>query len=506
MADASTGATILEMKGIGKAFSGVTVLDDVRFDLRAGEAHALIGENGAGKSTLMKILNGIHEKDAGEILLDGKPVELGGVAEAKELGISIIHQELSLVPEMTVAENVFLGRMPKTKLGFIDDETPVEETRRLLHCFGLDAIDPTQRIKDLSVAQQQMVEIMRALSTDARIIVMDEPTASLTDQEIEKLFVFIEDLLSRGHSIVYISHRMEELYKVCGRCTVLRDGKFVATVNLAETEYDKLVSMMVGREFENFYPHYKGERGRELLRVENLNAGKQVRDVSFELYQGEILGFYGLMGSGRTETMRAIFGVSDVEVTSGDIYVDGKKVATEKPADAIQNGLILAPESRKDQGLVLIQDIKYNITLSVMDQFIKGTSIDYRKEDDIARTFYDKLDVRASGLAQLVQNLSGGNQQKVVLSKCLATGPKVLILDEPTRGIDIGAKVAIYELIAELASQGIGIVMISSEMPEVINMSSRMYVMREGRIMGSLEGSDIREEQVIKLSLGGQNE
>ena len=506
MAEAVNGATILEMKGITKAFSGVTVLEDVRFDLRVGEVHALIGENGAGKSTLMKILNGIHTKDAGEIYLDGRLVELDGVADANEKGISIIHQELSLVPEMTVAENVFLGRMPTSRFGFIDDDTPVEETRRLLHRFGLDAIDPMERVKHLSVAQQQMVEIMRALSTDARILVMDEPTASLTDQEIDKLFVFIEDLKSRGHSIVYISHRMEELYKVCGRCTVLRDGKFVGTVDLAETEYDKLVSMMVGREFENFYPNYQGARGRELLRVEHLNAGKQVRDISFELYQGEILGFYGLMGSGRTETMRAIFGTSDTEVKSGDVYIDGKKTVIRKPADAIRSGLILAPESRKDQGLVLIQDIKYNITLSVLDQFIKGARIDYEKEDEIARSFYDKLDVRASGMGQLVRNLSGGNQQKIVLSKCLATGPKVLILDEPTRGIDIGAKVAIYELIAELASQGIGIIMISSEMPEVINMSTRMYVMREGRIMGGLEGSDICEEQIIKLSLGGQNE
>ncbi len=494
------------MKGICKAFSGVTVLDDVHFDLLKGEVHALIGENGAGKSTLMKIMNGIHSKDAGEIYIDGELVELKGVADAARRGISIIHQELSLVPEMTVAENVFLGRMPTTRLGFIDDETPVRETRRLLHGFGLDAIDPTQRIRDLSVAQQQMVEIMRALSTDARIIVMDEPTASLTDQEIDKLFVFIEDLKNRGHSIVYISHRMEELYKVCSRCTVLRDGKYVDTVNLAETAYDKLVSMMVGREFASFYPDYAGTRGKELLRVENLNAGKQVRDINFNLYQGEILGFYGLMGSGRTETMRAIFGVSDTEVTSGDIYIEGVKREIVKPMDAIRNGLILAPESRKDQGLVLIQDIKYNITLAVMEQFIKGARIDYRKEDDIARSFYGKLDVRASGLSQLVQNLSGGNQQKIVLSKCLATDPKVLILDEPTRGIDIGAKVAIYELIAELASQGIGIIMISSEMPEVINMSTRMYVMREGRITGSLEGDDISEEQVLKLSLGGQNE
>ncbi len=494
------------MKGITKAFSGVTVLDDVRFDLRRGEAHALIGENGAGKSTLMKILNGIYTKDAGEIYLDGQRVELNGVDDAGEKGISIIHQELSLVPEMTVAENVFLGRMPTTRFGFIDEETPVKETRRLLARFGLGAIDPTQRVKELSVAQQQMVEIMRALSTDARILVMDEPTASLTDQEIEKLFVFIEDLQKRGHSIIYISHRMEELYKVCSRCTVLRDGKYVDTVNLTETGYDKLVSMMVGREFENFYPRYDGAPGKELLRVERLNAGKQVRDISFRLCQGEILGFYGLMGSGRTETMRAIFGVSDTEVTSGDIYIEGRKTSIGTPADAIRNGLILAPENRKDQGLVLIQDIKYNITLAVMEQFIRDIRIDYGKEDEIARSFYGRMDIRSSGLGQLVRNLSGGNQQKIVLSKCLATNPRVLILDEPTRGIDIGAKVAIYELIAALASQGIGIIMISSEMPEVINMSTRMYVMREGRIMGSLEGSDICEEQVIRLSLGGRNE
>lgn len=500
----TAGETVLEMDGISKAFSGVTVLDDVHFDLNKGEVHALIGENGAGKSTLMKILNGIYSKDAGEIKLDGKPVNLSNVHEAKANGISIIHQELSLVPEMTVAENVFLGRMPTTKMGFIDDKTPIKETAELLHKFGLDAISPTALIKDLSVAQQQMVEIMRALSTNARILVMDEPTASLTDQEIEKLFVFIEDLKIRGHSIIYISHRMEELYKVCSRCTVLRDGKYVGTVDLADTDYNSLVSMMVGREFEDFYPDYQGKHGKELLRVKNLNAGKQVQDIGFELYQGEILGFYGLMGSGRTETMRALFGVSDVDVTSGEIFIEGDKVEIKTPADAISAGLFLAPENRKEQGLVLMQDIKYNITLSVMDEFIKGVNVNNKKEDEIANQYYDMLDIRSSGLNQLTQNLSGGNQQKVVLSKSLATKPKVLILDEPTRGVDVGAKVAIYNTIAKLAEQGIGIIIISSEMPEVINMSTRIYIMREGKIMGSLEGDDISEEKIIKFSLGGQ--
>ncbi len=504
MTNEANGTVILEMKDITKAFSGVTVLDGVQFDLKRGEVHALIGENGAGKSTLMKILNGIYTKDAGEIFIDGKPATLGNIFAAKEHGISIIHQELSLVPEMTVAENVFLGRMPTSKLGFIDDRTPIEETRALLKRFGLEAINPAQKISELSVAQQQMVEIMRALSTDAQIIVMDEPTASLTDQEIEKLFVFIDDLKTRGHSIVYISHRMEELYKVCSRCTVLRDGKYVGTVELEKTDYNTLVSMMVGREFEDFYPEYNGTKGKELLRVENLNAGNQVRDISFSLYQGEILGFYGLMGSGRTETMRAIFGVSETEVTSGKIFIEENKVQITKPAEAIANGLFLAPENRKEQGFVLMQDIKYNITMSVMDEFISGIKTNAKKEEEIAQTYYDRLDIRSSGLMQLTQNLSGGNQQKVVLSKCLATKPKVLILDEPTRGVDVGAKVAIYDLIVELAAQGMGIIMISSEMPEVVNMSTRMYIMREGSMMGCLEGDEISEEQIMKYSLGGQ--
>lgn len=496
--------TILEMRGIKKAFSGVTVLDDVQFDLKRGEVHALIGENGAGKSTLMKIMNGIYTKDAGEIFIDGKKTELGNIASAKELGISIIHQELSLVPEMTVAENVFLGRMPSTKLGFIDERTPLVKTAELLKKFGLEQINPAQKVLELSVAQQQMVEIMRALSTEARIIVMDEPTASLTEQEIEKLFVFIEELKKCGHSIVYISHRMEELYKVSSRCTVLRDGKYVGTVPMPNTPYNDLVCMMVGREFENFYPQYEGKKGKELLRVKNLNAGKQVQDINFEVCQGEIVGFYGLMGSGRTETMRAIFGVSDEEVTSGELFIEGKKVSITKPSEAIEQGLYLAPENRKEQGLVLIQDIKYNITLSVMDEFISGIRTDYKKEERIAGDYAEKLDIRAASLTQLVQNLSGGNQQKVVLSKSLATHPKVLILDEPTRGVDVGAKVAIYDLIAQLAEQGIGIVLVSSEMPEVINVSTRIYVMREGRMMGCMEGKDICEQEILKYSLGGQ--
>lgn len=314
----------------------------------------------------------------------------------------------------------------------------------------------------------------------------------------------IEDLKKQGHSIIYISHRMEELYKICSRCTVLRDGKYVGTVELADTDYNSLVAMMVGREFEDFYPEYKGYQGKELLKVKNLNAGKQVQDIDFTLYQGEILGFYGLMGSGRTETMRALFGVSDVEVTSGEIYIEGDKVEIKTPADAISSGLFLAPENRKEQGLVLMQDIKYNITLSVMDEFIDGINVNAKKEDEIAEEYYKMLDIRSSGLNQLTQNLSGGNQQKVVLSKSLATKPKVLILDEPTRGVDVGAKVAIYDTIAKLAEQGIGIIMISSEMPEVINMSTRIYIMREGKMMGCLEGDEISEEQIIKYSLGGQ--
>jgi len=385
----------------------------------------------------------------------------------------------------------------------VDDETPIKETTEFLERFGMEIISATQRVRDLSVAQQQVVEIIRALSTDAQIIVMDEPTASLTEQEIEKLFRFIEGLVQRGHSIIYISHRMEELYKICSRCTVLRDGHYVGTVDMPGTAYNELVGMMVGRKFENFYPEYCGERGKELLRVQNLCAGKQVQDISFELYQGEILGFYGLMGSGRTETMRALFGTSDVEVTSGKVYIEGERVEIRKAADAIKHGLFLAPESRKEQGLVMVQDVKYNATLSILDEFIHGINTDYKKEAQIAQSYVEQLNIKAAGLTQRVQNLSGGNQQKVVLSKGLATKPRILLLDEPTRGVDVGAKVAIYELIVKLAQQGIGIIIVSSEMPEVVNMCTRMYVMREGKMMGCIESDAICEEEIMKYSLGG---
>lgn len=493
---------ILEMRNIWKGFSGVAVLQGVNIDLQEGEVHGLVGENGAGKSTLIKILGGIYTKDKGEVLLDGKIVEIKQIHEAQEYGICIIHQELSLVPEMKVYENIFLGRMPKTKLGFVDDEKAIKKTTALLHDFGMEHIDAQEKVSKYSIAQQQMIEIMRALSTKARILVMDEPTASLTETEIKIFFTFIKVLQGNGTSIIYISHRLEELFQLCKRSTILRDGKYIDTVNMDEINYDGLVSLMVGRKFENIYPKYEARLGKELLRVENLNAGKQVQNIHFTLRQGEILGLYGLIGSGRTESMCALFGVSNIR-TSGDFYLEEKKITINTSSDAIKQGIMLAPESRKENGLVMIQNIKFNTTLAILHEIIKGIKYDKTKENEITMSFMKRLDLRASGLEQRVLNLSGGNQQKVVLAKCLATKPRIIILDEPTRGIDVGAKISIYNLITQLAEEGIGIIFISSEMSEVVNLCTRVIIMREGKIRGELSGDLICEDKIIKYSLGG---
>lgn len=492
---------ILKMKHIRKEFPGVVALDDISLELREGETHALLGENGAGKSTLIKILAGIHSPDKGEIFINGQKVDIRGVQDAKKYKISVIHQELCLAANMTVAENIFLGRMDANKIGLVNDREMIRKAREIMERFGMEGILPTMKVAELTTAQQQMVEIAKALSLNARIIVMDEPTSSLAEKEVKKLFDFIEGLKKQNISIIYISHRLEEIFQMCDTITVIRDGQYVATVPVSEVDNERLMSMMVGREFKSIFPPKNFNIGKGLLRVENLSRGDGLSGINFELREKEILGFYGLVGSGRTEIMRMLFGID--AIADGRIFLEEKEVIIKTPRDAIDAGIVLAPESRKDEGLVLIQDIEYNITLAILKQVIHGIKLNRKVHDKLIEDYGKRLRIKTPSYKQRVINLSGGNQQKVVLAKWLPTKPKVLILDEPTRGIDVGAKQEIYQLITELAQNGVGIILVSSELPEVVNLSHRVVVMREMKQAGILEQDDITQDKIIKYALEG---
>ena len=449
---------LLVMKNINKSFPGVHALRDVSLSLRRGEVHALIGENGAGKSTLMKVLSGVHQADSGEILWEGKPVQIHSTTEATAMGISIIYQELNLMPNMSIRENIFLGRENRKARFFVDFQKTSELAKTYTDMVGLTA-DVNTLVKDLSIAQRQMVEVAKALSTNAKLIVMDEPTSSLTDRETEILMNVIRNLRDQGVTVVFISHRLSELFEISDRITVLRVGECVGTIDTKDCTEPQLVNMMVGRTLDDIYPKGNAQIGEAVLEAKHLNAGKMVQDVSFTLHRGEILGFAGLIGAGRSEVMRAIFGVDPLD--SGEIVIDGKKLEKHTPTDAIRAGLGLVPEDRKLLGLILDMSVR----------------------------------------EQKVLNLSGGNQQKVVIGKWLATHPKVLILDEPTRGIDVGAKREIHQLMSKLADQGVGIIMISSEMPEVLGMSDRIIVMHEGHVCGELSRSEATQERIMSLIL-----
>ena len=496
--------TILEMKNISKHFSGVKALDKIQFDLSKGEIHSLLGENGAGKSTMIKILAGIHTPTEGQIFINGKEVKIEKVSDAKELGISVIHQELSLVPYMTVAENIYLGRMPSKKSGFVDDRKLEADAYKVLERLGVqDVIHVNDYPANLTVAQQQMVEIARALSVDSKILIMDEPTASLTERETVQLLEFVQMLKNQGVAIIYISHRMDEVFQISDRITVFRDGQYIATRNIGEVTYDDVIRLMVGREMKDVYPEVNLTKGKELLRVEHLDDGKFLKDISFELHQGEILGFYGLVGSGRTEIMRYLFGVD--KGAAYNAWLEGREFKVSNPKEAIEAGIILAPESRKEQGLVLIQDIRFNTVLAILDKLIHGVKTDKKQETEIVEKYMKKMRTKATSAAHITGQLSGGNQQKVVLAKCLATNPKILILDEPTRGIDVGAKFEIYKMITELAEEGVGIIFISSELPEILNLSTRVITMHEGQKTGELAREELSEELVLKYATGGAN-
>ena len=492
------GEVILEMKDIDKTFPGVHALDHVSFDVRRGEVHALMGENGAGKSTLMKVLTGIYTKDSGTITYEGKEVEFHNAREAQAAGVVIVHQELNMVGHLTVAQNIFIGR--EFKKGFsIDDKKMVEESKKLFQKLNID-IDPSATMSDLTVGKQQMCEIAKAISHDAKVIVFDEPTAALTEAEIQDLFKIIRDLREQQLGIVYISHRMDEIKVITDRVTVMRDGTYVGTLITKDCTKDDIVNMMVGRVIYE-EPKTKSMVAPDapvVLKVEHLNAGKMVQDVSFELKKGEILGFSGLMGAGRTETARAIFGADPKE--SGEIYVNGQLVDINSPQDAVKAGIGYLSEDRKRFGIVVQKTVAENTTMANLPEFMNGIFINKRKERKKAQELADSLATKTPSVDELVVNLSGGNQQKVVIAKWLCKNCDILIFDEPTRGIDVGAKNEIYKLMNKLASEGKSIIMISSEMTEILRMSDRIVVMCEGRKTGELMIEETTQEKIMSFA------
>ena len=489
------GDVILTMKGIDKSFPGVHALDHVDLEVRKGEVHALMGENGAGKSTLMKVLTGIYHKDAGTITYEGKEVEFTNPREAQDAGIVIVHQELNMMGHLTVAQNIFIGREYMNGKLF-DDKKMNEEAKKLFDQLGIN-IDPKETMSRLTVGKQQMCEIAKAISHDAKVIIFDEPSAALTEAEIEELFKIIRDLRNKQMGIVYISHRMDEIKVITDRVTVMRDGGYVGTLITKDSTKDDIINMMVGRVI---YEDPKTESqvapdAPVVLKVEHLNAGRMVKDVSFELHKGEILGFSGLMGAGRTETARALFGADPKD--SGDIYVNGQKVDIKTPQDAVKCGIGYLSEDRKRFGIVVDKTVAENSTMATMENFMKGIFIDKKKEKDVAQEYVEALKTKTPSVDQLVVNLSGGNQQKVVIAKWLVRNCDILIFDEPTRGIDVGAKSEIYHLMNELVAEGKSIIMISSEMTEILRMSDRIVVMCEGRKTGELGIEEATQERIM---------
>ena len=492
------GDVILQMKEIDKSFVGVHALKGVSFDLKKGEVHALMGENGAGKSTLMKVLTGIYSKDSGTIVYEGAETEFNTPKEAQNAGISIVHQELNMMNHLTVAQNIFIGReMMSGQL--INDKKMNEEAKKLFKLLNID-INPTETMGNLTVGKQQMCEIAKAISKEAKVIVFDEPTAALTDSEIDELFKIIRDLRSKNIGIIYISHRMDEIKVITDRVTVMRDGEYVGTLISNDCSKEDIINMMVGRVIYE-EPKQKSNVPVDapvILEVKNLNAGRMVQDVSFKLRKGEILGFAGLMGAGRTETARAIFGADKME--SGEVYINGELVHIKSPKDAVEHGIGYLSEDRKRFGLVIDKTIAENSTMASLNNFVGGFLIDKKKEREIAKKYVDDLKTKTPGVDVPVSNLSGGNQQKVVIAKWLIRNCDVLIFDEPTRGIDVGAKSEIYHLMNELSKEGKSIIMISSELPEVLRMSDRIIVMCEGRKTGELSIEEASQERIMHMA------
>lgn len=492
---------LLKLKGISKNFPGVRALHNVHLEIRRGEVHALLGENGAGKSTLMKILSGAYMRDAGEIFWEGRKVEIHNPKEAQELGIGIIYQEFNLVPQLSISENVWIGRehFRNRPLHLIDWPEMHGRTQALLDELRLP-LDPRRPVEGLGVAHQQMVEIAKALSLDAKLLIMDEPTSALSESEINQLFTLIRRLKERGVSVVFISHHLDEVFEICARGTILRDGEYIKTVDLAHTTEEELIQLMVGRSLDQQYPKVAAQRGSEALRVEGLSRAGVLHDISFCAYGGEILGIAGLVGAGRTELMRAVFGADKVD--HGQVFILGKPVKISSPQSAIKHGLGLLPEDRKQQGLILILSVLQNISLASLDRLKSRGLLRLKDEKMQANSFIEKLRILTPGINQQVQFLSGGNQQKVVLAKWLASQSKVLIFDEPTRGIDVGAKVEVYHLMNTLVENGVAVIMVSSEMPELLGMSDRILVMHEGHIAAEFSREEATQEKVLAAAMG----
>jgi inositol transport system ATP-binding protein len=489
---------LLSVSGVRKEFPGVLALDDVQFQLKRGTVHALMGENGAGKSTLMKILAGVYTPDAGEFFLRGVPIQLKSPLDALENGIAMIHQELNLMPFMTVAENIWIRREPKNALGFIDHRSMNRMTAELFRRLNIN-IHPQTQVRDLSVANRQMVEIAKAVSYESDVLIMDEPTSALTEREVEHLFTIIRDLRAQGIGIVYITHKMNELFEISDEFSVFRDGKYIGTHPAKDVTRDDIIRMMVGREITQMFPKEEAPIGDVVLKVENLTLNGVFHDVSFEVRAGEILGIAGLVGSGRSNVAEAIFGVTPA--SSGTISINGSKANIANPNVAIRNGMAFLTEDRKDTGCLLILDILENMQIAVLqDRFTKAGFVSERAITDACQEMSGKLRVKTPDLNERIENLSGGNQQKVLIGRWLLTNPKILILDEPTRGIDVGAKAEIHRLISQLAKQGVAVIMISSEMPEVLGMSDRIMVMHEGRVTGFLDRAEATQVKVMDLA------
>ncbi len=500
---------ILELKDIAMYFPGIKALDGVRFACRTGEVHALIGENGAGKSTLVKVMTGVYRPTAGEIILDGKPVSFSSPLEARKAGIAVIHQETSMFGDLSVAENIFMGHAPRRSLikglgpSPIDWKTMREQSVTLLSRLGLK-VDPRTLVKDLSTAERHLVEIAKALSMEARVLIMDEPTSALSIHETEELFALVKRLRDEGVAIVFISHKFEELFEIADYYTVLRDGRYIGEGSMADAKENELVKMMVGRSVDQLFPKVEASFGEVALRAEGLSQTGIFKDISFEVRKGEILGFFGLVGAGRSEVMRALIGVDPLD--AGTVSVDGHSIRFSSPGAAMAKGIVYVPEDRQKQGAILAMSIAENITLPQIDALSDRGWLNPKKEAAVAKEYAQRLEVKAAGLDYDVQTLSGGNQQKVVLAKWLASDPHVLILDEPTKGIDVATKSAVHGIVSQLAAKGLAVVMISSELPEIIGMADRAVIMHEGTVSAVIDRKDFTEERIMRAAMGSATE
>ena len=488
----------MRVSGINKSFPGVKALDNVNFAVRKGTVHALCGENGAGKSTLMKIINGIYKADSGQIFLDEKPVTIKDPIQARDYGIAMIAQELNYVPEMSIEENLFLGRLPVTKFGNVDWKRVRRETIEFLRQENLP-YKPDQKLKTLTVSDIQMLEIIKAISNNAQIVIMDEPTSAITNREVEVLFGKIAELKKKGVSIIYISHKMEEVFRIADDITVLRDGKTVETHPASEIDLDKVIALMVGRKMDNVYPKEEVEIGEPILEIEGLGSKGVFKDINFKANKGEIVGFAGLMGAGRTETMRAIFGLDPYD--EGKIKVHGEEVTIKKVSDSIAQKVVMLSEDRRRYGIIPIRSVMENASISSLDKIIYGGRWHPKVEKELVSKYFEKMHVKTPSLETAIQGLSGGNQQKVLLAKWMLRDPDVLILDEPTRGIDVGAKFEIYRLMTDLVKEGKTVIMVSSELPELIGMCDRIYIMNKGRITGCLSKDEFSQETIMRYAM-----